>query len=45
MPTGKTRSRCAWEAVKLPAIRCLYTMCPGYGNGNKYLAKGEANDN
>ena len=23
MPTGKTKSRCSWEAVNLPAIRCL----------------------
>ena len=23
MPTGKTKSRCAWEAVNLPASRCL----------------------
>jgi hypothetical protein len=23
MPTGKTKSRCAWEAVNAPAVRCL----------------------
>ena len=31
MPTGKTKSRCAWEAVNAPAIRCLRAMCRGCG--------------
>ena len=37
MPTGKTKSRCAWEAVNLPAVRCLHVMCFGYATGNKNL--------
>ena len=41
MPMGKTKSRCAWEAVNLPASRCLHAMCPGYATGNKNLAEGE----
>ena len=40
MPTGKTKSRCAWEAVNLPAIRCLHAMCSGYATGNKDLVEG-----
>ena len=44
MPTGKTKSRCAWEAVNLPAIRCLHAMCFGYATGNKNLAEGGSND-
>ena len=31
MPTGKTRSKCAWEAVNAPAIRCLHAMRRGCG--------------
>ena len=31
MPTGKTRSRCAWEAVNAPAVRCLHAMRSGCG--------------
>lgn len=23
MPTGKAKSRCAWEALNLPTVRCL----------------------
>ena len=40
MPTGKTKSRCAWEAVELPAIRCLHAMCRGCGAGNTNLVEG-----
>ena len=39
MPTGKTKSRCAWETVNRPAIRCLYTILFGYENGNRNPAK------
>ena len=35
IPTGKTRSRCAWEAVNAPVIRCLPAMCRGCGNANR----------
>ena len=42
MPTGKTKSRCAWEAVNAPAILCLYVMCRGCGNGNRNLRIGGA---
>ena len=41
MPTGKTKSRCAWEAVNAPVIRCLRAMCRGCGNGNANLVEGE----
>ena len=34
-PTGKTRSRCAWEAVNAPVIRCLHAMRRGCGNANR----------
>ena len=34
MPTGKTKSRCALEAVNAPAMRCLHSMCRGCGNAN-----------
>ena len=44
MPTGKPKSRCAWEAVNLHAVRCPRAMCSGYGNGNTNLAEGGAND-
>ena len=40
MPTGKAKSRCAWEAVNAPAVRCLHTMRPSYCNGNVNLAAG-----
>ena len=42
MPTGKTRSRCAWEAVNAPAIRGLHSMCRGCGNGDRNLRTGGA---
>lgn len=35
VPTEKTKSRCAWEAVNAPAIRCLPAMCRGCGNANR----------
>ena len=35
MPTGKAKSRCAWEAVNAPAIRGLHSMCRGCGNANR----------
>ena len=35
MPTGKTKSRCAWEAVNAPVIRCLHAMRRGCGNANR----------
>ena len=44
MPTGKTKSRCAWEAVNAPAIRCLRAMCCGCGNGDRNLRTGGADD-
>ena len=44
MPTGKTRSRCAWEAVNAPAIRCPHTQFSGHATGNTNLAKGGSND-
>ena len=41
MPPGKTKSRCAWEAVNAPAIRGLHSMCRGCGNGSPNLVEGE----
>ena len=35
MPTVKTKSRCAWEAVDAPSIWCLYAMCLGFGMGTE----------
>ena len=29
--TRKAMTRYAWEAVNVPAIRCLYTTCSVYG--------------
>ena len=40
MPTEKTKSRCAWETVNLPTMRCLHAMCSGYGNGIANLPTG-----
>ena len=44
MPTGMAKSRCAWEAVNVPAIRCLHSMCRGCGNGDRNLRTGGADD-
>ena len=44
MPTGKTKSRCAREAVNAPAIRGLPAMCRGCGNGDRNLRTGGADD-
>ena len=41
MPTGKTRSRCVWEAVNAPVIRCLHAMRRGCWNGSPNLVEGE----
>jgi len=35
VPTGKTKSRCAWEAVNAPVILCLHAMRRGCGNANR----------
>ena len=35
VPTGKTKPRCAWEAVNAPVIRCLHAMRRGCGNANR----------
>ena len=35
MPTGKAKSRCAWEAVNALVIRCLHAMRRGCGNANR----------
>ena len=34
MPTGKSKSRYAWEAANLPAIRRLHPMCSVDATGN-----------
>ena len=41
MPAGKTKPRCAWEAVNLPAIRRLHAQSYGSATGNANLAAGE----
>ena len=42
--TRKAMTRYAWEAVNVPAIRCLYTTWSVYGVWNTNLAAGGAND-
>ena len=44
MPTGKTKSRCAWEAVNAPAMWRPYATCRGCGNGDRNLRTGGADD-